>query len=394
MLPANKRPSDPVRRQLLRAGLPLIALKALDAFSQPLSADPGRCERWPEWEEFKQQFLSADGRVVDPSREDLATYSEGQSYALFFALVANDKPAFQNILHWTESNLCQGDITAHLPAWLWGRNSDGKWGVLDANAASDADLWTAYALGEAGRLWGVRRYGALSILLANRVIRSEIAQIPGLGKTLLPGPVGFKRSDGWKLNPSYMPMPLMRWLQHYSKHPDWAEIAETSLSIMTESAWKGVSPDWVIYKSGVGFVRDPVSEASLGAYNAIRVYLWAGMTAADSEDSRKLLAALAPTADLIATAGFMPEKINPQTLQYERAGPPGFAYAVIPFLSALGRTQALEEQKARLIASPVEKNAYYQQALALFSLGWMQERYKFDHTGRLHTSWGKPCATD
>lgn len=394
MLPASKGFPDRQRRRLLRAALPLVALQALAAYTRPVFADAAQCGHWPEWEEFKQQFVSTDGRVIDPSREDLATYSEGQSYALFFALVANDRAAFQNILQWTENNLCRGDMSAQLPAWLWGRDSNGSWGVLDGNSAADADLWIAYALGEAGRLWGMRRYAALSILLANRVVRGEVARIPGLGKALLPGPVGFVREDGWKLNPSYLPMPVMRWLQNYGKHPDWAEIAETSLAVVTGSAWKGIAPDWAIYKPGSGFVRDPIGDASLGAYNAIRVYLWAGMTAAGSEDRRRLLEALAPAAELIAAAGFMPEKIDPMTLSYERAGPPGFSHAVIPFLAALERTQPLEEQQARLIASPVEKNAYYQQALALFSQGWMQRRYQFGPSGLLHTMWGQSCPHD
>ena len=61
---------------------------------------------WPAWEGFKTAFLSEDGRVIDRSQADLRTVSEGQSYGLFFALVAQDRVAFDAILKWTEKNQC------------------------------------------------------------------------------------------------------------------------------------------------------------------------------------------------------------------------------------------------------------------------------------------------
>src|SRR5207253_9506464 len=105
---------------------------------------------------------------------------------------------------WTENNLAQGDLTAHLPAWIWGKRDDGSWGVIDTNPAADADLWIAYTLLEAGRLWQERRYTALGSVIAARIVRDETATLPGLGRTVLPGPVGFRlRADAWRLNPSY-----------------------------------------------------------------------------------------------------------------------------------------------------------------------------------------------
>src|SRR5688572_10477750 len=96
---------------------------------------------WPAWERFKTLYLSADGRVIDASVPQHITTSEGQSYALFFALVANDRDAFAQVLRWTHDNLSQGDLSRRLPAWQWGRAEDGTWRVLDANSASDSDLW-------------------------------------------------------------------------------------------------------------------------------------------------------------------------------------------------------------------------------------------------------------
>lgn len=108
---------------------------------------------WPAWGSFKNNLINHDGRVIDYSSETNKTTSEGQAYALFFALVANDRAMFDKLLNRTERNLTANDLSSRLPAWSWGKNDDERWGILDNNSASDADLWIAYTLGEAGRLW-------------------------------------------------------------------------------------------------------------------------------------------------------------------------------------------------------------------------------------------------
>ncbi len=94
-------------------------------------------------------MIDSQGRVIDHSAQDRTT-SEGQSYAMFFALVDNDRIRFDKLLNWTEVNLAGGDLTQRLPAWSWGKSPDGSWKILDQNPAADADLWIAYSLLEAG----------------------------------------------------------------------------------------------------------------------------------------------------------------------------------------------------------------------------------------------------
>src|SRR5262245_48780456 len=114
----------------------------------------------PLWRSYTAAFMDDQIRVIDRDASDRTT-SEAQAYAMFFALVANDRARFDSLLHWTELNLASGDLAAHLPAWLWGRRPDKEWGVIDANSASDADVWMAYTLLEAGRAWGQSRYTEL-----------------------------------------------------------------------------------------------------------------------------------------------------------------------------------------------------------------------------------------
>lgn len=357
-----------------------------------LAADaPASGALWPAWNGFRAQFVSEGGRVIDSGSTRSQTFSEGQGYALFFALVANDRAGFEKILRWTEDNLCQGDITAHLPAWLWGKRDDNDWGVIDSNSASDADLWIAYALGEAGRLWKDRRYQALSSLLGARVLREETADLPGLGLSLLPAPKGFTPApDRWRLNPSYMPLQLMRWFAQYGREPGWKPLLASALKITIGSAPKGFVPDWVIYDARQGFVPDVGGEEKgQGAYNAIRVYLWAGMLHPDTPERKALLQALLPMAHYVRDQGYPPESIDIASGQAARSGPSGFSAALLPFLEAQKDEATLQTQLTRLQARPVRADAYYEQALGLFALGWRDGFYRFAADGRLLPRWSR-----
>ena len=94
------------------------------------------CRSFPLWEAFQKKYIQQDGRVIDYQVKPGITTSEGQAYALFFALVANDQPQFENLLQWTQLHLAQGNLANHLPAWHWGKKADGSWGVIDSNSAS------------------------------------------------------------------------------------------------------------------------------------------------------------------------------------------------------------------------------------------------------------------
>lgn len=387
--------TESARRQWLRQMVGLAGAatwgSAARVHAAPAAAQGKAPAAWPEWDQFKKHFITDTGRVVDRSNGKSQTFSEGQSYGLFFALVANDRPMFDQLLRWTEDNLCGGDLTARLPAWLWGRREDDTWGVMDANAASDSDLWIAYALGEAGRLWNDRRYRALSSLLSARVLREETATLPGLGPVLLPGPRGFVLGGGrWKLNPSYMPPQLMRWLAKSEPQPAWGAVAESSQKIILGASPKGFTADWILYDEKQGFLPDlEGDEKGQGTYNAIRVYLWAGMLHSAAPYRQELLTALAPMAHYVRDQGYPPESIDILTGQAAQPGPVGFSACLLPFLAAQGDSATLQAQQLRLEARPLRPDAYYDTVLALFGLGWMQQRYRFTADGQLQTVWGR-----
>ena len=142
---------------------------------------------WPLWEAYLQGFLQKDGRVIDRSCGADSTTSEAQAYTLFFALLANDRARFAQLLNWTQNNLAAGDLTRQLPAWCWGVDKTGHWRVLDNNSASDANMWLAYTLLQAGSLWQAPRYTRLGQALLVNIKTQEVLVLPGLGPMLLPG---------------------------------------------------------------------------------------------------------------------------------------------------------------------------------------------------------------
>ncbi len=377
---------DAARRNLLQGALLLIG-GALPAWTQARQERPG-ASAWSAWDDFARQFMQADGRIVANSEGQ--THSEAQSYALMFALIANDRARFELVLRWTEDNLCAGDLTARLPAWLWGRQATGQWGVVDPNAASDADLWIAYALAQAGRLWDVRRYRALATVLAERIVNEETAVLPGLGLTLLPGPRGFiKEADKrWRLNPSYMPLQVLHGLAQATTEPAWKSLSASARRVITESAPRGFAPDWVQYVADQGFEPDHDGERPAeGSYNAIRVYLWAGMLGAEDAARALLLRALSPMVRCVSELGYPPEAVDSVTGAVRGAAETGFSAALLPLLQASGAREALQAQQRRLQTQPPGKDAYYQQCLLLFGEGWMQGAYRFEADGRLSVKW-------
>ena len=358
-------------------------------------------QRWPLWDSYTRLMIDGQGRVVDHSAQDRTT-SEGQAYGMFFSLVADDRTHFEKLLHWTETNLADGDLTVRLPAWSWGRNPDGAWKVIDPNPASDADLWMAYTLIEAGRLWHDSRYDKLGRVMASHIAQQEVVLVPGVGATLVGGPVGFHPSEQtWLLNPSYLPPSVLTYLATAIPGGPWREVRDSLEPMISGETGNGFAMDWVVAGSGMHASPPPAKLATgssdavpVGSYDAIRVYLWLGLADAQTPGLESLLAATSGMASYIKTQGNPPLAVNARGVVLDRNAPVGFSAAVIPYLSAVGMKAQQKAQFDRLLASrdPVtglygSNAAYYDQNLALFATGWAEQRYRFDPEGKLVVRW-------
>ena len=372
--------ADPARRALLQA---MAAVPLLGVLPAACAADG-----WPRWRVLADSSLSADGRMIDRSQDDLRSTSEGQSYALFFALVDNDQALFDRILAWTVDNLADGDMGKRLPAWLWGRDAKGGWGVLDDNPAADSDLWLAYGLLEGGRLWrrpALERIGADMLAQVRRV---EIVDLPGLGPMLLPGPHGFVEDGTTRINPSYLPLPLLRRFAAVDGRGPWAALAANTVELLRRSAPHGFAPDWAAWRAG-GFITDPVKGA-VGSYDAIRCYLWAGLLSPHDPLFRTQLQVLSGPLQRLRGGGSMWEKVDTGSGAGSGEGGYGFRAALLPYLLAQGERTRAQELQASLPTPEQQRGtapAYYAQMLTLFGRGWAEGRYRFAVDGRLRPRW-------
>ncbi|MBA4500832.1 cellulose synthase complex periplasmic endoglucanase BcsZ [Marinobacterium marinum] len=351
-------------------------------------AGPVRGEVWPAWEQYKAAMMSDDGRIIDHSSPRAITTSEGQSYGLFFALVANDREGFDRLLNWTENNLADGNLATRLPAWLWGQNDHGDWGVLDSNNASDSDLWIAYSLLEAGRLWQEPDYTRLGRELLWRSAAQSLQPMRGLGLGLLPGNIGFESDQGWRLNPSYLPLQLLARFEEESLI--WGDVADSSRKMLLEAAPAGLAPDWLWWHRETGW--DIPVDQSGGSYDAIRVYLWLGMLAQGAPGRELLIEQYVPMVSQVGRTGLPPEHVDSLEGMAQGTGPVGFSAALLPLLAARPEWQPLlQQQLDRVQAQPPEPRAYYNNSLLLFGLGWHQGFYCFDKRGRLRPAWLSSC---
>jgi endoglucanase len=233
------------------------------------------------WEAYRKRFIQGDGRVIDWEAEEKST-SEGQSYAMWRAVFADDRESFDRTLKWAESNLqrrdAQGNVTDALWAWKWGKNPSDQWVLLDANFASDADIDACFALILAHQRWNRPDY----LALAKTKLKDlwERSTVTHQDKTyLLPGPkIAFQQGDRLTLNPSYLAPYAFRLFAQVDPDRDWMALVESSYDILEQSASlssEGLPSDWVNFDLKTGQYRALESANSLKTqygFDATRVW--------------------------------------------------------------------------------------------------------------------------
>lgn len=357
------------------------------------------CGEWSLWKTYHERFIQADGRVIDFQGEQNFTTSEGQSYSLFFALAANDRGRFDTLLNWTRYNLAGGDMTANLPSWHWGKRDDGSWGVLDSNPASDSNMWIAYTLLQAGQLWQEPAYTGVGKAMLELIKKHEVVELPGFGPMVLPAPKGFVLDqERWRINPSYLPLHMLRAFAAADPRGPWDKIAGNTIKMIRETSPHGFTPDWAIYQAGKGWIPDN-ERGPIGSYDAIRVYLWAGILHDTDPAKPHLLRHVGGMHRYLSMNNDLrpPEKVDTRTGKGASNGPPGFSAALLPYLRAFKDMPAMEKQKQHLhgVGTPAysgQEPKYYDQVLTLFGLGALEDRFAFDRKGQLIPAWKSRCA--
>lgn len=170
---------------------------------------------------FLDRYVDTDGRVV---RRDQGgdTVSEGVSYALLLAQVAGDPAVERRVWEWAKDNLRRDD---GLLSFL----TDAHGEVIDRQAATDADLVIAWALGRSGQ--PELRADAAAVLQAVEQ-RTVVTRSPGPLLTAGPWATG----EPATLNPSYWVLPALR-------ATDRDQLAER-IGPALDTLGEGLPPDW------------------------------------------------------------------------------------------------------------------------------------------------------
>lgn len=260
MKPTRKKDSALAARYLppLIAACCFLVVSLLSASTTISATEMG-------WKNFKQNFVEPDGRVVDAAQGGIS-HSEGQGYAMLFAVYYGDRTSFEQIWRWTKSHMqVRGD---NLLCWRWSPQT----GITDQNNASDGDLLVAWALLRASNKWHVAEYLQASQKIA-RDIREKLLRKAPQGLILLPGAEGFSKPEGNSINLSYWVFPALDEIGQADPAPEWAELIKTGMDILHYAhfgRW-GLPPDWLILTEKVG----PSNGLSKQfGYNALRIPLY------------------------------------------------------------------------------------------------------------------------
>ncbi len=215
-------------RALLRMALALCMLAGVGA----RAADT-------DWETFRRAFVESDGRVVDAGQGRIS-HSEGQGFAMLFAVHYDDRAAFDRLWQWTRRNLQVRDDA--LLAWKW----DPALGVTDRNNATDADIVVAWSLARAAARWREPEYEAAARRISQDIRRKLLKRVAH-GLVIVPAMEGFDKPEGLTVNLSYWVFPAFRDLARVDPAPEWEELPRSGLAILRYSyfgRWR-LPPDWL-----------------------------------------------------------------------------------------------------------------------------------------------------
>ncbi len=261
---------------LLAAPLPRRgALAAGGAFALACAPQPARAMMSPsderkDWETFKRRFVDPTGRVIDTGNNG-CSHTEGQGWAMLFAVAFDDPETFDLILTWTERHLRRSYDSLH--SWRYQPNAPVP--VADPNNATDGDVSIAAALWRAARRWGRPDHARLATAIARDILASLVVKA-GPRTVLLPGIEGFTFRDSVTVNPSYYAFPMLDELAEAAPSPIWTRLIEDGRALIDDGRfglWR-LPPDWLrVSRLDGGLAPHPHWPARF-SWDAIRVPLW------------------------------------------------------------------------------------------------------------------------
>lgn len=257
------------------SGVAFVSL-ALCATTSALSAESAGnpspvCEKIDaiDWANFKSHYVSSEGRVIDTGNHGIS-HSEGQGYALLFAVANNDRQAFDKIWHWTDKNLSRDNM--RLFSWRYDPVETPP--VADANNATDGDIAIAWALMRASERWGFAPYELTSQEIRHEIVKKLVRRVAGY-TLLLPGLEGFEKDGATTINLSYLIFPAFEAFARAEPDCPWSDLYKDGVSLVARARFGAyhLPPDWLRLTSEGAVSVAPGKPARFG-FDAIRVPLY------------------------------------------------------------------------------------------------------------------------
>ena len=262
-----------------RAAAAALLAPAARAYDAPLLFERARRNRRRKaeaaWAQFRQGFVSSDGRVVDTGNQRIS-HSEGQGVAMLAAALMEDESSFDLLWKWTRATLLRED---GLLSWKY---EPGK-GVTDRNNASDGELYVVWALHEAAQTFSRPELFSEGARIARALRETCVVETPRHGTMLLPGQHGFvthfaDQTPDIAVNPSYWVFPALAIAQDLDPSSAWERLRDNGLDMLRPARFgrHKLPADWLRLTHPV--MPWPQRPARFG-WEAIRIPLflyWAG----------------------------------------------------------------------------------------------------------------------
>ncbi len=200
---------------------------------------------WPglalaDWTAFQRRFVAADGRVLDVMHGGTST-SMGQGLGMLLAALADDRPAFDRLWGWTDTQLRIAPSVLH--AW---RFDPAQPAARDARIATDGALTIAWALAVGAERWQDRALADTARTMARELLRCCTRQLRQR-LFLLPGAEGFATAQGITVNPGIVNPHALRLLSQLAPDPAWAALERDWLWLLSQARFglAELPADWL-----------------------------------------------------------------------------------------------------------------------------------------------------
>ncbi|PSW21938.1 endoglucanase [Photobacterium sanctipauli] len=194
------------------------------------------------WSFYKTQFVLPEGRVVDNGNDSIS-HSESQGYGMLMAAYFSDHATFKSLWHWTKQTLQRREDG--LFSWKWQPQPPH---IPDPNNASDGDIFIAWALLKADKLWPEQQYGKEAKKIIDALSDSHIIQLDG-EYALLPAQYGFDKSYSTVINPSYWVYPAFNDFARFDD--SWKQLSQGGINILNKNQFGSfkLPSDWLEYRN-------------------------------------------------------------------------------------------------------------------------------------------------